>query len=234
MRLTLRRTSSSHSPHRRRRLLALGLVATLGGAATAVALQSDEPELPEPIYVTGSTFIPPLDLTPKTEAAKPKPKPKPVIKAGSPRRLVIPTLGVDSEILPITAPGGVLTPPDDAQQIGWWSPGAEPGAATGSALLTGHTLSRGGAALQDLETLAVGDRIEVRTATGRIAYKVRGVEIFSKGALALEAQNLFSQTAPGRLVVITCEDYNGSVYLSNVVVTAAPIGSSTSKSWPTS
>lgn len=161
--------------------------------------------------------IPPLRPTPT-------PQPKPRIRAGSPERLLIPRLGVDSAIVPITAPGGTLTPPADAQQVGWWSPGAEPGARTGSALVTGHTLSRGGAALQDLETLEVGDRIAVRTVNGRIGYRVRDVQVFDKGSVAEQASELFSQTSPGRLVVITCEDYNGSVYLSNVVVTARPIG----------
>lgn len=133
---------------------------------------------------------------------------------------------MDSEILPITAPGGTLTPPSNAQQVGWWSAGAEPGAEHGSALVTGHTLSAGGGALQDLEELGPGDALAVRTADGRIDYQVTDVEIFSKGTLAQQAGNLFSQEVPGRLVVITCEDFDGTSYLSNVVVTATPIGPS--------
>jgi hypothetical protein len=31
---------------------------------------------------------------------------------------------------------------------------------------------------------------------------------------------VFDQGVPGRLVLITCEDWNGSVYLSNEVVIA--------------
>ena len=34
---------------------------------------------------------------------------------------------------------------------------------------------------------------------------------------------MFSQDVPGRLVLITCEDWDGSRYLSNVVVTATPV-----------
>jgi hypothetical protein len=34
---------------------------------------------------------------------------------------------------------------------------------------------------------------------------------------------VFSQDVPGRLVLITCEDWNGSVYLSNTVVLADPL-----------
>ncbi|CAN5344998.1 class F sortase [soil metagenome] len=207
------------------------MVAVLGlAAATYVVLASDEPPPAEPIFATGSTFIPPLDpdirrpATTNPRTPKPEPTSKPVVESGSPRRLVIPALGVDSEIVPIAAAGGTLTPPGDAQQVGWWSAGAEPGAERGSALVTGHTLSRGGAALQDLETLEVGDRIAVRTVNGRIGYRVRTVETLAKSALAAQAGELFSQSAPGRLVVITCEDYDGSTYLSNVVVTATPVG----------
>jgi hypothetical protein len=48
------------------------------------------------------------------------------------------------------------------------------------------------------------------------------VHIYSKGSLAQRAERVFSQDVPGRLVLITCEDWDGERYLSNVVVTAAP------------
>jgi streptomycin 6-kinase len=37
------------------------------------------------------------------------------------------------------------------------------------------------------------------------------------------AEELFSQRVPGRLVLVTCEDWDGREYLSNVVVIAAPV-----------
>ena len=43
-----------------------------------------------------------------------------------------------------------------------------------------------------------------------------------KGRANNVATRLFSQRVPGRLVLITCEDWNGVEYLSNVVVTATP------------
>jgi LPXTG-site transpeptidase (sortase) family protein len=209
------------------RLLALGLVVALAAVTTYVVLTpDDEAEQPGALFSTGSTPIRlpvglvdrPADEAPGTRGPAVTAEPL----AG--RRLVIPTLGVDSAIVPIEAPGGTLTPPDDAQQVGWWSAGAAPGDEQGSALVTGHTLSSGSGALQDLETLAPGDRMTVRTPDGRLAYEVQEVQVFDKGTVAAEAQELFSQTSEGRLVVITCEDYNGSVYLSNVVVTATPVG----------
>ena len=218
---------------RRRRLVALAVVATAGAvvATSFVVLGGDEPQSAAPIHVTGSTPIDlPYALTAEGLAqgsdegkGKGRRTEQSAAEPGSPRRLVIPTLGVSSAVVPITAPGGTLTPPDDAQQVGWWSAGAEPGAEQGSALVTGHTLSRGGGALQDLETLEQGDRMSIETVDGSIDYRVSDVRVFSKGTVAQEADELFSQSSPGRLVVITCEDFDGEVYLSNVVVTALPV-----------
>ena len=46
--------------------------------------------------------------------------------------------------------------------------------------------------------------------------------MFDKGAVTRQSERLFSQEVPGRLVVVTCEDWDGERYLSNVVVTATP------------
>lgn len=154
-------------------------------------------------------------------ARKTRPKAHPA--QGTPQRIVVPTLGIDHPIVGIDAPGGVLTPPSDPQVLGWWQSGAQPGAKLGSALVTGHTVSSGGGAFDDLETLRRGDLVTIGTADGRIDYQVTGVRIYRKASLADHAQRVFSQEVPGRLVLITCEDWNGSVYLSNAVVVARPV-----------
>jgi sortase (surface protein transpeptidase) len=82
----------------------------------------------------------------------------------------------------------------------------------------------GPGALNHLEQLRRGDRVLVRTDQGRIRYVVRAVQIFTKGAVARRAEQLFDQSVPGRLVLVTCEDWDGERYLSNVVVTAVPTG----------
>jgi LPXTG-site transpeptidase (sortase) family protein len=142
---------------------------------------------------------------------------------GVPQRIVVPELRIDHPVVGIDAPGGVLRPPDDPQVLGWWRPGARPGERRGSALVTGHTVSSGGGAFDDLETLQPGDRVVIRTTRGRIDYRVTGVTVYGKAGLARHAARVFSQTVPGRLVLITCEDWNGTEYLSNAVVTAAPV-----------
>lgn len=139
---------------------------------------------------------------------------------GMPTRVVIPTLGVDAPVVPIRTVGAVLVPPSDPQQLGWWAGGALPGAARGSALVTGHTVHTGGGAFDHLDELRQGDPLRVRTSHGWIAYTVRGVETYSKGITAARSRQLFSQTSRGRLVLITCTDWDGTRYLSNVLVTA--------------
>jgi LPXTG-site transpeptidase (sortase) family protein len=145
-------------------------------------------------------------------------------RPGDPVRLQIPDLDVDAHVVPILAPGGVLTPPADPQELGWWADGARPGDVRGSALVTGHTVSTGGGALDDLEDLEEGDALRVRSDGSGTDYAVESVRILAKGDLGERAEALFSQDVPGRLVVVTCEDWNGTEYLSNVVVTATPTG----------
>jgi LPXTG-site transpeptidase (sortase) family protein len=157
------------------------------------------------------------------EAADPPEAEPAAWRPGAPRRLEVPALDIDAPVVPIEAPGGVLTPPADPQVLGWWAAGAKPGARLGSALVTGHTVHAGGGAMDDLEQLDTGDRVWMRTDRGRVGYQVRSVVVLGKGELAEQAERLFSQQAPGRLVLITCEDWNGQEYLSNVVVTAVPI-----------
>ena len=160
----------------------------------------------------------PYDVAPGVEIAATAPRPRPA--PGTPLRLKVPSLRVDAPVVPISAPGGVLLPPDDPQTLGWWSAGAQPGAAVGGALITGHTVHTGGGAFDDLENLAQGDVVSVETANGVLEYVVSAVTVYRKATLARDAERIFSQSVPGRLVLITCEDWNGSGYDSNAVVVA--------------
>jgi LPXTG-site transpeptidase (sortase) family protein len=207
----------------------------LGGVAVGAGwVDDDSATSTSSAATTEARQAPTEGLVPARAARTQGPTPQPTTKndkplrrarlaaAGPPSRVVVPKLGIDVPVVGIAAPGGVLTPPDDPQVLGWWHAGAVPGARRGSALITGHTVSSGGGALDDLETLERGDRATVRTRHGSIDYRVGRVEIFRKAMLAQEAARVFSQKVPGRLVLITCEDWNGTAYESNVVVTARP------------
>ena len=141
---------------------------------------------------------------------------------GAPRSLVVESLGIDASVVPIAAQGTSLDPPDDPQVLGWWSGGAPAGAATGTALVTGHTVNAGGGAMDNLERVREGAEIRVITEAGSILYLTESVQVLGKDAIARQAQQLFSQQVAGRLVLVTCEDWDGTGYRSNVVVTAVP------------
>lgn len=209
----VRGTGRGH--HLSRWLVALGVLVAVGGV---VAWQLQGPTAPatgtEPPPAGDNASIPATGTT-----AKPVPAPW---KPGAPVRVRIPSLGVDAPVQPIGTRDDTLVPPADPMRLGWWADGAKPGARTGSALITGHTVHTGGGALDDLETLERGDEVVVRTRGERLRYEVARVRVFSKGAVADHAERLFSQEAPGRLVLITCEDWDGTRYLSNVVVVATP------------
>lgn len=140
----------------------------------------------------------------------------------TPVAVSVPALGVDASVSAIQLEGGALTPPADPQRVGWWSEGARPGASTGSAVLTGHTVHTGGGAFDDLEVLVPGDEVVVRTGRGPLAYDVVSVSVLGRGELARRSADIFDQSGPARLILITCEDWDGTAYLSNVVVTARP------------
>ena len=121
------------------------------------------------------------------------------------------------------APEGTLVPPSDPSVLGWWADGSRPGAQRGSALVAGHTVIAGGGALDNLESLTVGDSVSVRSGGEVLEYAVLRVEVFDKGKVARTSERLFDQDRPGRLVLLTCEDWDGTRYRSNVVVIAVPI-----------
>lgn len=187
-------------------LIAVGVALWWAQSNRTDALTADPATSPSASPETGTT-------------AKPVHAPR---EPGAPERVRIPSLRVDAPVLPVRAPDRTLVPPSDPERLGWWADGAKPGAARGSALVTGHTVHTGGGALDHLEDVEPGDLVVVRTARGTIRYDVRQVKVFSKGRIADHATTLFSQSVPGRLVLITCEDWDGERYLSNVVVTATP------------
>ena len=203
---------------------ALAVAAALLLLGSAVTGLVDRSRSGHPVVTGTLVSAPPFVVEPRVElqAADAPPRHERLPQAGRPVRLVVPRLHVDAPVVPIGAPGRVLVPPGDPQVLGWWDGGAVPGAAHGGALVTGHTVHTGGGAFDDLETLRPGDPVRVRTARGTIRYRVTGVTVYRKASLARDAATVFRQHGPGRLVLITCEDWDGSTYRSNAVVFADP------------
>jgi len=144
----------------------------------------------------------------------------------APQRLQVKTLGIDAPVVPIqVSPDAVLDPPRNAEDVGWWDASAQPGRDEGQTVITGHTVHTGGGALDRLREVSRGDRVDVVTDEGRMRYRVQQVRVLGKDEVAQDAVALFGQDdGSGRLVLVSCTDWDGSVYESNVVVTAAPLG----------
>jgi Sortase domain len=209
-------------------LVLAAVVGLVGGrpdhGAPPVSARPKRPAQPTAAGSGGApTTRPVRDSTPADAASAVTRKPS--NRPGLPQRIIIPALGVRAPVEPIRADDGVLTPPDDPTEAGWWSAGARPGAARGSAIVTGHTVSTGGGVFDDLEQLHPGDLVTVASNGDRLRFVVNDVTAYRKRSLADHARRVFSQAVAGRLVLVTCEDWNGTVYLSNEVVTAVPQGS---------
>jgi LPXTG-site transpeptidase (sortase) family protein len=138
-----------------------------------------------------------------------------------PEVVELPSLDVRAPVEPVDLGADrVLKPPDDPDVLGWWQAGRRPGSQQGSALFTGHTISTGGGALERLEELRAGDAVVVRSDGTTVQFEVVDVEVMSRAELAERAETLFDQDGDARVILITCEDWDGTDWLSNVVVQA--------------
>ena len=196
-------------------------------AAAVLWFQGSGGKVPEPALARSTPSVTATAEAPAEPSASPAAKPRTpsataLPGAGAPRTVVVESLGIDASVVPIAVQGTSLDPPDDPQVLGWWSGGAPAGAATGTALVTGHTVNAGGGAMDNLERVRQGAEIRVLTEAGSIRYVAESVQVLDKDAIARQAQQLFSQQVAGRLVLVTCEDWDGTGYRSNVVVTAVP------------
>lgn len=142
----------------------------------------------------------------------------------SPVRVAVPAVGLRARVVPIEVnPEGVLHPPEDVDLVGWWKRSAKPGLSRGQTVLTGHTVSNGGGVMDRLGELTPGDRVRVRTREGTVRYAVTRKVEYSRAELAGHSSRLFGQDRDEpRLVLITCTDWDGEDYLSNIVVFAEP------------
>jgi LPXTG-site transpeptidase (sortase) family protein len=223
-----------HPAHRRvtrgpaRFAAGLALAAVLASIAIAASRSPSDTDDPE----ATAAQHPPATLT-----ATPTPTPLveqnevPLDPADSqaeaitgPYTLRIPRIGVDAPILPIhSTQDRVLLPPRDPGIAGWWSDGAAPGAAHGSAVLVGHTVrNNGGGIFDHIGTLRNGDTIEVHGSDTALTYRVQSINTLPKDQVARDAEQIFTQTGPGRLVVITCDNWDGTTWQSNIITIAAP------------
>jgi LPXTG-site transpeptidase (sortase) family protein len=192
-----------------------GMLADLVPGGGSPAVQVEDPSVSPP----GDAFVGPIGIE---QQAGPYDGVR-LLSAGPPREVRVARLHVDSEVVPISGQSGSLLPPSDPQVLGWWQEGKPVGAQYGTAVITGHTVHTGGGALDHLDKLVVGDTVRVRTDRGWIGYVVQRARIYPTTELARDAERIFRLGGSGRLVLITCDDWNGSFYESNAVVFATPV-----------
>lgn len=121
---------------------------------------------------------------------------------------------------------GGLTLSNDPADVSWWSAGALPGEGAGNVVLASHISYNGHyGPFTRLTSLVMGQTVRLKTASGRwLDYRIQSRRQFIKHVLP--RQNLFSQTGPPRLLLITCGgsyDPDTRNYADNVVVTAVPV-----------
>ena len=144
----------------------------------------------------------------------------------APRLLIVPSIKLRAPIVPIEVDSrGVLTPPADVHEVGWWKRSAKPGATSGQTLITGHTVHTGGGVMNRLGDLRPGDVVRIRTPQGTVDYRTTKVFVYTKAQLAAHAHQLFGQGRKSvRLVLVTCTGWTGHDYTSNIIVFADPLG----------
>ena len=187
------------------------------------------PAAPPGDTAPGSTTGP---AAPDVPAAQPAPAaldeaPDP----GPPIRLRLPTLGIDSPVIPVgVTAAGDLEIPGDVDDIGWYRFGPLPGSTGGSAVLTGHVdnAQQGAGPFARLGELAEGDTVVVVDDTGADhAYTVLAREEWSKSEVPLD--RIFDRGGSARLVLITCGgrfDAAAGHYEDNIAITAVPVATS--------
>jgi hypothetical protein len=149
----------------------------------------------------------------------------------TPTRVRVPSVDLDAPVSPagIDTVHGMLGVPAGIRRGGWWRDGATPGAHRGTVLLAGHVDSAlgGEGAFFNLHRVRRGDRVEVTGAGGEtFGYKVVSIRMYAKNALPT---SIYSRKGAPRLVLVTCGgpfDSATGRYRDNIVVTAAPSGSS--------
>ncbi|HSI27249.1 MAG TPA: class F sortase [Aeromicrobium sp.] len=143
---------------------------------------------------------------------------------GEPVSLEIPSLKIEAPIVPIKLEGDQLNPPGDVKTVGWWDRSAQPGATNGQSLMTGHAVHTGGGVMNRLGDIRRGASVTVHSKNKSASYIVQSVFVWSKEDVAKHSEDLFEPDVHARrLVLVTCADWDGRAWDSNVIVFAQPV-----------
>ena len=144
------------------------------------------------------------------------------ILVGSPTRVRIPAIGVDTDLEDLTLnTKGQLNAPVLYEQAGWYAKGVLPG-ESGPAVIAGHVDSvRGPAVFYRLHELVAGDTVAVLRGGVWVSFRVVKVEQYAKDQFPSE--RVYRPTPDAELRLITCGgefDRRQLSYQDNIVVYA--------------
>ncbi len=164
-------------------------------------------------------------LDPNAAAPVPSLPPAPAMQPSTPRRLIIPKLGVNAPIrsVGLDRRGAIQVPPaENHNLVGWYRFGPTAGQA-GPAVMLGHKDTRTRSAVfSRVPELRHGDTIEVVRLDGTVAvFTVGGVE--QAGKEVFPTHRVYGDAATAELRLITCGgvyDRTTGHYTDNVIVYA--------------
>ncbi|HEY0259969.1 MAG TPA: class F sortase [Lacisediminihabitans sp.] len=136
--------------------------------------------------------------------------------AGQPLHLRIPAVGLDAVVGRMSArPGSTVDPPTPASAYWLSNYGVAGPAATNTVYIAGHTCRGRCSAVfsplldipQSTTTVHPGEQIIVGTPEGDYTYTITDTELYEK--VTVQQQSELWKIVPGRLVLVTCFQYNG-------------------------
>ena len=143
--------------------------------------------------------------------------------AAEPVRIRYPSAGFDVPVHPLeldsaTQASQTIVPPETKDGY-WLTAFGKPGQdSTNTTYVIGHSWDGAEAPFNQLSSASrVGDRFEVDTASGTMAYQVENVTTYVKSSLK---DSPIWDIVPNRLVLISC--YTEDPWGKNVVITASP------------
>ncbi|WIY07403.1 class F sortase [Amycolatopsis mongoliensis] len=190
------------------------------GAATVLAVQFGSTVVTSPpVAVVAGTALPaagsaaaaarpstpappPTSATAAAPAARTSaPPPPPQQKPGTVR---LPAGGTAALVRKDLGPGGELPIPNDLGQATWW--GAELDAAGGASVFAGHVNWRGATGpFAELWTAGIGGLVTIVDSTGKAwRFRISQLVTVHKDDLPARADDLFGQSGPHRVVLVTC------------------------------
>ena len=193
------------------------------GGSVAVLAADLRPHSQQVIHRSHSASDPSVQPAPDQYSPAP-----PRAQAPAPRRLIIPTIGVDAAVEKVEVDANPqMGVPQDPADVGWYSLGSSPG-QPGDAVIDGHldTATGAPAVFARLSSLKPGDSVRVRWPDEReLEFRVEQVSRVPYRAMP---PGLYSTEGPSKLTLITCTgawDTNQHVYTERLVVQALPVNS---------